>query len=196
MTKVIISLLGDGGAGKTSANKHLHDTYGFTVVTISAVLREYAKEQHIELRSRPDYARTHAALVKAHGPTYLPNFALGLPTELLCIDDLRTPIYADKFREAGGVEVAFDCPVEIRFAHVRDHPDIAKYPKTLAQFIRNEELDEQVEVGSGVTLEAAKMMRSADYHIDASDSLAHTLEQLDDIVKPLLEKQAKSDLTA
>lgn len=186
MTKLVISLVGRPGSGKSTAAQHLQQAYGFSVFTFSAVIREFAAANNITLRKRADYAATSAKIYKKYGRGYMVNRALQLDATRICIDDVRSPRFVDIIRKAGGISVAFDCPTGVRFAHVHNHPDKTKYPPTLEAFIANEREDEAVNLGPGITFAIDDALQAADHHLDASGSLAYTLEQLDAIVKPLL----------
>jgi hypothetical protein len=94
--------------------------------------------------------------------------------------------YSDILREAGGKLLAFDCPAAIRFAHVRQHPDEVKYPKTLAAFTRNERADAAVALGAGLTWDTDALLQQADYHIDATRPLHDVFMAVDDSLKGLL----------
>lgn len=194
MSRLIVSLIGYGGSGKSSAARHLSERYGFAVFTISSVIHEYASAHGLELRNRSDFARVHAEIIETLGPDHIPSVALGLPAVRLCVDGLRSRSYAEAFRAAEGKEIAFACPVELRFAHIRNHPDKVRYPNVLAEFIRGEQEDEKVIDTPGLKFETGELMRQADYHIDASGTLAQTLSQLDKIIEPLLagERQTKA----
>jgi cytidylate kinase len=186
MSKVILSLIGYGGSGKTSAANYLREKYDFTPFTFSVVIREYAAANGIELRNRIDYANTHAEMIKKYGWDYTLSIALGLKTNRLCIDDLRLRKYAEVIHGAGGKDIAFDCPVEARFSHVSNHPDKTKYPATLDVFMENEREDEAASIGVGLKFETASLMQEARYHLDASGSLDDTFRQLDSILRSVL----------
>lgn len=190
MSKVILSLIGRPGAGKTSAAKHLQEKYGFTPFNFGMVIRDYAAQNGIELKQRSDYANTHVEMIKKHGWDYTLNIALGLTDDYVCIDDLRSIKYVEAFAAAGGKTIAFDCPVAVRFAHVQAHPDKVKYPPTLEAFKQSEAEDEATLIAPELKFETDAVAQTADYHIDASGSLARTLEQLDQIVDAILAKTA------
>ncbi len=183
---MIISLIGHPASGKTSAAKHLEKTYGFTVFTFSKAIREYAAQNNIELKCRADYANTHARMLQEHGWDYTLRLALEQEATRLCIDDVRSPRFAEVLREAGSIDIAFDCPAAVRFAHVRENADSAKYPDTQEAFDRNEREDNEVVIGPGLEFNTDQVMKTANYHIDASGSLDNTLQQLDDIIAILI----------
>jgi len=189
VSKLILSLIGHGGSGKTSAANYLQDEYKFTPFSFSLVIRGYAAAHSISLQKRANYASTHAEIIRKYGWDYTLSLALNLKADRICIDDVRSLPYADIIRDAGGKGIAFDCPVETRFAHVHNHPDKAKYPDTLNGFIENEREDEAITIGAGLQFETDLLMQSADYHIDASGSLENTFRQLDEIVQPLLTRR-------
>lgn len=188
MEKIIIYLVGHGGSGKTSAATYLQQKYNFTPFAFSASIREYAATNNIPLRKRADYANTHAEMLKKYGWDYVPQAALNSPDMRVCIDDVRSRRYAELIQRAGGVSIAFDCPLELRFAHTLNHPDRAKYPASLRAFMQNEQDDEATGIGAGLEFETDALMKLADHHIDATGSLRNTYDQLDDIVAPLLGK--------
>ncbi len=182
MQKILISLVGHPGSGKTSVARYLQEKHGFTPFSFSAVIRDYAAREGIRLEKRADYANTHARMLKEHGWDYTLQLALALDTERLCVDDMRVVRYAELLRREGGVEIAFDCPPETRFAHTQDHADTAKYPPDFATFIQNERDDDAVEIAPGLKFETDKVMQSADYHLDAAGTLEHTFEQINTII--------------
>jgi cytidylate kinase len=190
MEKTILYLIGYGGSGKTSSATYLRQKYNFSPFSFSSVIRDYASQRGIELKKRTDYARTHAIMLKHYGWNYTVNIGLNIQSDRICIDDVRSRKYAECIRQAAGVGIAFDCPAKIRFAHVKNHPDTAKYPRILAEFIKNERDDENETIAPGLEFETAALMESADYHIDASKSLKDTFAQLDVIVLPLLSSRS------
>jgi len=190
MTKTIIYLIGEGGSGKTSAATHLQQKYGFTSYAFGMIIRDYAQANGITLRKRADYAKTHAEILEKYGWDYVPRMALSSSAELICIDDVRARKYAELIERAGGVSIAFDCPVEVRFAHTLNHPDTAKYPATLHAFVQNEKEDRVENAVAGLKFETRALMKSARYRIDATGSLEDTFDQLDRIVVPLLARES------
>jgi len=192
MSKLIISLVGRPGTGKSSVAKHLEEKYGFTPFTFSTIIREYAAKNGIELTKRADYAATHAKMIAEHGWDYTLRIALSLSAKRICVDDLRSPKYAEVLRAAGGHEIAFDCPAEVRFAHVQEHGDKVKYPATFDEFMQAEHEDDATVIGPGLKFEIDELMKLADYHADASGSLEHTFEQVDVIVEALLNEHRKA----
>ena len=186
MSKTIISLVGHPASGKTSAAKYLEEKYGFAIFTFSRAIRDYAQKNGIELTRRADYANTHARMLDENGWDYTLKLALGQSTDRLCIDDVRSPRFADVLRRAGSVDIAFDCPDVIRFNHVQESKDTAKYPRTPSSFFKNERADNKVVIGPGLEFNTGEVMRTATYHIDASGTLADTYSQLDKILAELL----------
>lgn len=182
MSKTILYLVGYGGSGKSSAAQYLQQKYGFVPFSFSAAIRDYAAEHNIALRSRLDYARTHAEMLSKNGWDYTLNLALQLPHDRICIDDVRSPKYADRIKQAGGMSIAFDCPPEVRFAHTQTHADKAKYPATFETFLQNERDDDATVIAPGLEFNIEQLLESADYHIDATGTLENTLEQLNSII--------------
>jgi len=185
MTKIIISLIGYGGSGKSSSAEYLKENFNFSTFTFSNVIREYAKEQNIVLRKRADFANTLAEIIKEYGLDYMLTIALNTKSNRICIDDLKLLPYAEIIHKLGGKTIAFDCPAETRFSHVRNHLDVAKYPTTLRDFLKNEHEDDAAILGKNLKFETTLLMKEADYHIDASKTLEDTFNQLENIVRPL-----------
>ncbi len=186
MKKLIISLVGHPASGKTSAAKYLEEKYGFTTFTFSKAIREYAAENNIELKRRADYANAHTRMLCEHGWDYTLKLALEQNAQRLCIDDVRSPRFAEVLRAAGSIDIAFDCPSDIRFAHIRGNTDNAKYPGTQEAFDENEREDNEVVIGPGLEFNTDQVMRTANYHINASGTLENTFEQLDRIIVELI----------
>lgn len=197
--KLIISLIGHGGTGKTSTAKYLEEKYGFTTFTFSTVIREYAAKHGIELKKRIDYAHTNAQMIEKYGWDYALKIILDMPADRVCVDDLRSKPYVDVLRQAGGKEIALVCPTETRFAHVKDNPDRAKYPATLEDFVQNEEEDDAAVLTKGLKFDTEEIMKTAHYRIDTSGSLQDMYRQLDEIIPEIIAeheqtaKQAAND---
>ena len=188
MVRLIISLIGHPASGKTSTAKYLERKYGFTVFTFSQVIRDYAARNDIQLKRRADYANTHTRMLKEHGWDYTLKLALSSNTGRLCVDDVRSPRFAEVLREAGSVDIAFVCPAAVRFAHAQGNADMARYPDTEKVFIENEREDNGVVIGPGLEFDTDWVMQTAPYHIDASGTLDNTYRQLDKIVTTLIAK--------
>lgn len=183
MNKITLYTIGYGASGKTSAGQYLQQKYGFVLFSFSAVIRDYAAAHNITLKNRHDYARTHAEMLEQNGWDYSLNLALELPDERICIDNVCSPKYAERIKQAGGISIAFDCPAGVRFAHIKNHPDKAKYPPTFEAFMQNERDDQATLIAPGLEFDTASLLESADYHIDATGTLEDTFRQLDDILQ-------------
>jgi dephospho-CoA kinase len=184
--KIIISLVGHPASGKTSAARYLEEKYGFTTFTFSKAIREYAARNNIELKRRADYANTHTRMLKEQGWDYTLKLALSQDVDRLCIDDVRSPRFAEVLRSAGSIDIAFDCPSAVRFAHAHGNADRAKYPTSQEAFDKNERDDNEVVIGPGLGFNTDQVMKTANYHIDASGTLNNTYEQLDKIITELI----------
>lgn len=189
MAKTIVYLVGRAGSGKTSAAKYLQEAHGFTFFTFSDAIRAYAVQHNLPLNERADYARAHSAILKEHGVGYMVNMALQIPTDRLCLDGVRSRAYADLIRQAGGIAIAFDCPVETRFSRIKDSADKAKYPTTLEAFVQSETDDEAAIEGSGITFETGALMEAAEHHIDATQHITAVRAQLDALVLLLTQEK-------
>lgn len=186
MKKVIVSLVGYPASGKTSAAKYLEENYGFTVFSFSAAIREYAIKHDIALQRRADYANTHARMLREGGWDYTLKLALAQSADRLCVDDVRSPRFAAFLREAGSIDIAFDCPPAVRFAHTEGKAaDSAKYPGTQAAFAENERQDNEVVIGPGLEFDIDRVMEGCPYRIDASGTLEDTYGQLEAILRQL-----------
>lgn len=185
MNRLIVSLIGRGATGKSSSAKYLAQHYGFMIFSFSDVIREYANSEGIPLRKRSDFAQTHAKLLKERGWDYSVQRALSLQSNRICIDDVRSPRYAEIIRNAGGKEIAFDCSTALRFSHARNHPDKARYPDSIEQFMQNEHEDDITTIAAGLEFDVESLIPKADYHIEATGTLEDTFSQLDEIMKLL-----------
>jgi len=182
MTRTIVSLVGHPASGKTSVAKYLEQQYGFTVFTFSKVIRDYAGRNGIQLTCRADYANTHTRMLQEHGWDYTLKLALASDAGKLCIDDVRSPRFAEYLRAAGSIDIAFTCPTVVRFAHAQGNADKARYPATKEMFIENEQEDNKVVIGPGLEFNINFVMQTAPYHIDASGTLDYTYQQIDAII--------------
>lgn len=190
MSKLIISLVGYGGSGKTTIAKHLHNKYGFYTFTFSNVIRDYAKKYAVQLNKRADFAKVHSRIIDDFGVEFLPSLALKTDDDLVCIDNLSSLVYADYLRKRGGQEIAFVCPTEVRFSRTHSSGDSAKYPSTIEAFIQNEQEDEKVIIGHGVRIETPKVIKTADYHVDTDYPLVDVIREVDNIIDLVLKNKS------
>ncbi|HEY8999448.1 MAG TPA: AAA family ATPase [Candidatus Saccharimonadales bacterium] len=186
MSKVIITLVGAAGSGKSSAARHLCEKYGFEMFTFSTAIREYAEAHNLPLKNRTDFAAAHKAIVAEQGVEYLPNRALDSRAEHLIIDGLRSRRYRTVLQAAGAKTIGFDCPAEIRFARTQGIADAAKYPGDFNAFVQNEHDEEQVRIGPGLRLETSVLVETADFRLNASRPQDEVFKNLDAIVERML----------
>lgn len=178
-----VNVIGLPGSGKSSLCKFLAETRGFWLYRPSDVIREYAKENQIELTSRADYLRCHRALVDSDQLAMIQP-VLRSSQALICIDGLRAPAETRYLKEhrSPTIVVAIDCPEQRRYEHVMKDPSRDAHRKfpTLQAFLEDEKPDWYNPDPHMVSMQ--DMFNLADYHLDGTQTLQQLQDQLSQIV--------------
>jgi hypothetical protein len=131
-----------------------------------------------------DYQTFHKKLQQELGDDILGQTLLDRPEQRLVFVGLRSLANAKAIQAAGGLIVAFDCPIEIRFARV-DHSGL-KYHKTFNDFQKAEE--DVVYSPDGYSTEIKQIMEVADVAIDTSRAVEFMYQDIDALMAQLSEK--------
>jgi dephospho-CoA kinase len=183
--KLIVALIGNPGSGKSNAAKHLEQSYGFTVVRPSGIIRSYAQERGLLLNERRDYIRAHQQMLAEHGETHVVDSIATLDSSRLCIDGERIPKNIERLRLLGAKvsTIALWCPIETRHQRAlsrggtRDKQDI--------QAFASDEAEEYQSTEAPYT-SVMTVMQMADHHVDASQTQEQVLQKIDTHINSLL----------
>lgn len=184
MSKLIVQITGQPGAGKSEASAHLRDNLGFTQVTVSSLIREYARSRNISLQERKDFLSAHASMLEELGKLSVVNAILDVPSDFIAVDGIRVPAHVKPLHNYGPV-IALHCPQNIRF----DRTLARKGPldrNRLEDFVAEEEWES--EQTDDYVQNTVTVMDMADYHIDSSRPFTDVIGDINQIVLPLLNK--------
>jgi dephospho-CoA kinase len=172
----LIGLTGTNGAGKGEAAAFF-TTKGYVYASLSDILRDELRARGLEI-TRDNLIRTGNELRKKFGPDVLARRTMAKVTGPAVIDSIRNTREVDYLRtQKGFVLLAFDAPIEVRFARVaaRGRDESAA---TLEEFRKKEE-EERAGGEAAQQLEAC--MAAADHlilNIGTLDDLHRKLEKL------------------
>ncbi len=176
----MVGVVGQPASGKSTAGRYLAQKFGFHEFGGSDYLREEAANRGIVLRKREDYAQFQRYLRLNLSACFMADAAFGLLGTFKRVAHLgiRNRFDVDAHRSGGGVIIALDCPVEIRFSR-RDCND-PKYPDNFDDFIAAEaaEYDDPDPLG----MHTIYAIERAHYRIDTSAQLEESRAHLDEIM--------------
>lgn len=188
--KVIIQLVGEAGAGKTEAAKHLAETQDFLPVRVSELIEEYALTRHLVLdksSSREDYLAMHREMKKEHGNSVIVRTIFEKPSSRIVVDGIRIPNDMNRLKNIGtnvvSQVIALDCPFDIRLQRLRARNQSATSP-TVEELQADDALDAYDPNPEFPNIRA--ILEAADHHIDASCSLTEVHQGVDRIVTELI----------
>lgn len=187
--KAYIHLIGQAGAGKTTVADYLREKYSFSIFRPSDIVRIYAKQQGIVLKSREDYILCHRQMYEEN-PEVMTGAVIGMEGERICIDGLRAPVEVEVLRhQCNMVTVALVCPPWLRFERImaerlnrigRDASSIT----TFEAFLEDERADNASTDSRDPNVSTVLAM--ADFTIDTSVNTRKVLEHIDRVLQSLL----------
>lgn len=189
--RIILALVGNPGSGKTAIGRYLANRHGFYHFEGSDGIREHAQREGSLLFSRREYSDFHRTLQQKHGKDVLARTLLERPEDRLVFVGIRSVDNARTLQAAGGVVIALDCPLEIRFGRV-DHSGL-KYEKTIEEFKKTE--DREMYSPDGYGADVMRVVEIADRKLDTSTPMEVTEKVIDALIEELaakLEKQSQS----
>jgi dephospho-CoA kinase len=189
--KVYIDLIGQAGAGKTTIAEYLGVNYNFSLFRPSDVVRAYAKQQGIVLKSRQDYITCHRKMYDAN-PEVITEAVIGMDSDRVCLDGLRAPIEARVLRErCNMITIALTAPSQLRFERVmaertkRKNRDASSIT-TFESFIADEKADNISTDPRDPNVNT--ILKMADFIIDTSPSIRKVWSEVDQIVNSIINK--------
>ncbi len=179
MTKrLIIGLVGNPASGKSGLARYLAEKHGFFHFEGSDYLRSVAKKRGTRLKTREDYSNLHRELQQLFGPTVMADYLLARPETKLVFAGLRSTQNTKKLQAAGGIVIALEASVEIRFRRAKSGE--LKNETTLSDFKKAEEAQYISQDHLGADL--LSTMKLADKKLDTSKPIDQTLQEIDEIV--------------
>lgn len=172
----LIGLTGTNGAGKGEAAAFFM-TKGYVYASLSDILRDELGARGLEI-TRDNLIRMGNELRKKFGPDVLARRTMAKVTGPPVIDSIRNIREVDYLRaQKGFVLIAFDAPIEVRFARVaaRGRDESAA---TLEEFRKKEEEERS---GGEAAQQLEACMAAADHlilNIGTLDDLHRKLEKL------------------
>jgi len=133
----LIGIAGSFASGKDTVAHHLEKDFEFTHVSTSDMVREAAMRERgsIERPILYEVAREHR---KTDGAGAFVLEALKKPRPLV-VTGIRALGEAKELKNAGGVLVFIDAPVELRYERMKNRHRDTETELTLEQFQKNEE---------------------------------------------------------
>jgi len=110
----LVLLVGQPGSGKSSIASYLAEKYGFTIILVSDLIRDYAKEKSYKLKSRQDYIDVHTLLLRDKGKFFITDKVME-HEGLVCVDGIRVPAHIEKLQKQGALAIGLTAPISIRF---------------------------------------------------------------------------------
>jgi dephospho-CoA kinase len=180
--RLAIALVGDPSSGKTTLARYLEQKHGFFYFEGSDYLRLMANKREVKLKTRDDYSNFHRQLQIEFGPTVIADYIMARPEERITFAGMRSTQNAQKIQSQGGVVVALQAPIELRFD--RHTPGGLKSETTLEAFRQAGEAQYASHDHLGADLHAT--MDMADITLDTSIPIEQTYHELDKIIDSLL----------
>jgi len=133
----LIGLAGSFASGKDTIAHKLAENFGYHTVSTSDILRSVAMKERgsIERPVLYEVANEHR---HRDGPAVFVKLALGEPQPLI-VTGLRSLGEAKAIREAGGIILFIDAPIEIRYKRMKDRQRDQEVQLSLEEFKANEQ---------------------------------------------------------
>jgi dephospho-CoA kinase len=184
---MIIGIIGQSGSGKDTFAELLVSAHGYTHISLSAKMRELAKELYgseVQL-SREESSRFADELRSKHGPTYLVDSVLtGAPSHRVVLSGIYGTDEAEKVRAAGGAIVGIIAPDEIRYERIKQRGEFRDQAiSSFGQF----RMQAQRELGGGA-FKGRVTIKDADYTLTNNATLDEFERQATLLIDRLLSR--------
>ncbi|KKW17583.1 MAG: hypothetical protein UY58_C0001G0008 [Candidatus Magasanikbacteria bacterium GW2011_GWA2_50_22] len=182
MPKIILGLVGEIAAGKSTATEYLKQKYGAVSFRFSDPLRDILARLHIE-NSRPNLQALSTFLRRQYGEDLLSKvMALDAgqsPSQLIITEGIRRPTDAADLKKFDNFHIiSLAAPERTRYQRLIQRSENADdKTKTWEQF----QADGRAESEQKIKETAAQ----ADFIIDNKGTTKHLYRQIDDVVKRL-----------
>ncbi len=183
---MIIGITGTDGAGKGTVVEYLIQKKGFTHFSARAFLVEELQKAGNQNSVRNDMRLMGNKLRAEHGDEFLAKLALekikATGIENAVIESLRAVAEAEYIKQHGGILLAVDADVHLRFKRVqarRSESDKVDF----ATFVAQEELEKNDPDPNG--MQKARVMEMADYTVTNNGSVEELHTQVEEFLGSL-----------
>lgn len=182
---MLIGITGTDGAGKGSVVNYLVKEKGFTHYSARAIWEEEFLKLGME-SSRVNMRLVANELRAEHGNDFLVTFYLKKMSEELpenaVIESIRATAEAETLKKNGGVLIAVDAPVEVRYRRIiarKSSSDSVSFD----EFVAHEKIEMNDPNPHG--MQKAKVMEMADYTITNAESYDELNRQIEDVLQSI-----------
>lgn len=144
----IIGVAGSYASGKDTLSEYLVEKHGYAHVSTSDIVRMFARERYGSIE-RDVLRRTGAEIRQEFHPGYLVERALKEAGRPVVVSGIRALGEVTTLREAGGVMVFVDAPIEVRYERMKSRVRDGEHTKTLEEFRESEEAEMRTNDGDG-----------------------------------------------
>lgn len=134
----LIGLAGTFASGKDTLAKRLVETFGYEHASTGDMVRKIALERYGSVE-RPVLARTAAEERHVRGAGALVQEALVRHGRPLIVSGLRSLGEAKEIRQAGGILLFIDAPLEVRYERMRSRQRDQEVQQSLEDFTTGEQ---------------------------------------------------------
>lgn len=178
-----IAIVGHALSGKDAAARYLEEKYGFKHISTGEMIREFVSENNLGDATRDLLREVGIRLRREYGPEYLVRkvFEKGLD-EHHVVSGLRAKGEIDFFHENGGVIIAIEAPIKLRYKRAMKRKRASDHV-SFEEFYAQEQAEMQSDDPNMLSIEHA--LDSADFTIKNDKDLAYLHEKLDKIVEKI-----------
>jgi dephospho-CoA kinase len=187
--RTILAVVGRDVSGKDTVGKYLKKEYGFSHVVTGQLLRDYIAAKKLGEPTRDLMIKVATDVRARLGADYFLQVALQSDTQRLALDGVRAMGEVAAVREAGGLVVDIEAPIEKRFERAKDRGRTSD-EASFEDFVRHEKMQSLSVTVNGQSLD--EVIASADHTIHNDASLPELFAKVDLLMKELgLEKIEK-----
>jgi dephospho-CoA kinase len=172
----ILAIVGRDVSGKDTVGTYLEMNYGFTQVITGQLVRDYIAENNLGEPTRELMTSVANGARKQFGADYFVQRALHSEFQKLVLNGARAMGEIDAVRAAGGVVIAIEASVELRYQWAGGRGRTSDRV-TFDEFVEQEKLSSSNKSVTAVNIDA--MIASADYTIQNGGALSELFAKVD-----------------